>query len=91
LLLDAFHRTGRRTGSSRVDVFEGTLREVAAALHAAYPGVVVEAVVADFTLNLARLPRGGRRTVAFLGGTVGNLDPTERARRDSAPTLARRR
>ena len=32
----------------------------------------------DFTLHLAHLPRGGRRMVAFLGGTIGNLYLEER-------------
>ena len=40
--------------------------------------LAVEAVVGDFTLHLAQLPRGGRRMVAFLGGTVGNLYLEER-------------
>ena len=44
-----------------------------------YPGVQVEAVVGDFTLHLGHLPRGGRRMVAFLGGTIGNLYVEERA------------
>jgi L-histidine N-alpha-methyltransferase len=35
-------------------------------------------VVGDFTLHLAHLPRGGRRMVAFLGGTIGNLYLEER-------------
>jgi L-histidine N-alpha-methyltransferase len=38
----------------------------------------VEAVVGDFTLHLAQLPSGGRRMVAFLGGTIGNLYVEER-------------
>ncbi len=35
-------------------------------------------MVGDFTLHLAHLPRGGRRMVAFLGGTIGNLYLEER-------------
>ena len=61
-----------------MDVSEGTLRAAAADLSEAYPGVQVEAVVADFTLHLGHLPRGGRRMVAFLGGTIGNLYVEER-------------
>ena len=45
-----------------------------------YPGLAVHGVVGDFTRHLDRLPaRGGRRMVAFLGGTIGNLLPAERA------------
>jgi L-histidine N-alpha-methyltransferase len=36
-------------------------------------------VVGDFTVDLDKLPRGDRRMVAFLGGTIGNLVPAERA------------
>ena len=39
----------------------------------------VEALVGDFTLHLGHLPRGGRRLVAFLGGTIGNFYVEERA------------
>ena len=34
---------------------------------------------ADFTHQLDLLPGGGARMVAFLGGTIGNLEPAERA------------
>lgn len=37
-------------------------------------------VVADFEQHLGLLPSGGRRMVAFLGGTIGNLTPIERHR-----------
>jgi L-histidine N-alpha-methyltransferase len=43
-----------------------------------YPSLRVEALVGDFTLHLGHLPRGGRRLVAFLGGTIGNLVPAQR-------------
>jgi L-histidine Nalpha-methyltransferase len=41
--------------------------------------VDVHAVVGDFERHLDRLPTGGRRLVAFLGGTIGNLPPATRA------------
>ena len=34
---------------------------------------------ADFTHQLDLLPAGEARTVAFLGSTIGNFDPAERA------------
>lgn len=79
ILLDAFTATGRLTRFTPVDVSESTLRDAAAQLAERYPGVQVEAVVGDFTLHLAHLPAGGRRMVAFLGGTIGNLYVEERA------------
>jgi len=79
ILLDAFAATGTLECFTPVDVSESTLRTAAEQISARYPGVQVEAVVGDFTLHLAHLPRHGRRMVAFLGGTIGNLYREERA------------
>jgi L-histidine Nalpha-methyltransferase len=79
LLLDALRANGRLRRFVPLDVSEPTLREAALALTNAYPGLEVHAVVGDFERHLARLPGGGRRLVAFLGGTIGNLDPLARA------------
>ncbi len=79
MLLDAFTATGQLTRFAPVDVSEATLRRAADQIAARYPGLEVEAVVGDFTLHLAQLPSGGRRMVAFLGGTIGNLYLEERA------------
>jgi L-histidine N-alpha-methyltransferase len=78
LLLEAFTATGQLTRFVPVDVSEGTLRDSAHEITRRYPGLEVEALVGDFTLHLAHLPRGGRRMVAFLGGTIGNLYLEER-------------
>jgi L-histidine N-alpha-methyltransferase len=59
-------------------VSEATLREAADQIARRHPGLEVDAVVGDFTLHLAQLPQGGRRMVAFLGGTIGNLYLEER-------------
>lgn len=79
ILLDAFTATGRLQRFSPVDVSEATLRQATEALAERYPGLQVEAVVGDFTLHLAQLPGGDRRTIAFLGSTIGNLYREERA------------
>ncbi|GAA3824777.1 L-histidine N(alpha)-methyltransferase [Streptomyces phyllanthi] len=62
-----------------VDVSESALRQAGEALIAERPGLDVHALIADFTggLSLPRTP--GPRLVAFLGGTIGNLLPVERA------------
>jgi L-histidine N-alpha-methyltransferase len=78
-LLDAFTAGGQLERFVPVDVSEATLRRAAAEISVQYPGVQVEALVGDFTLHLGHLPRGGRRMVAFLGGTIGNLYVEERA------------
>ncbi|MFF7790248.1 L-histidine N(alpha)-methyltransferase [Streptomyces sp. NPDC007991] len=62
-----------------VDVSESALTQAGQALVAERPGLDVHALIADFTAELT-LPRTpGPRLVAFLGGTVGNLLPAERA------------
>jgi L-histidine N-alpha-methyltransferase len=79
ILLDAFHGRGRLRTFVPFDVSEATLREAAARVAAEYPGVAVHAVVGDFERHLAHVPTAGTRTVAFLGGTIGNLAPPARA------------
>jgi L-histidine Nalpha-methyltransferase len=79
LLLDAFHRRGALRRFVPFDVDEVTLRAAAGAVAAEYPGVAVHAVVGDFERHLGLLPPGGRRMVAFLGSTIGNLTPEQRA------------
>jgi L-histidine N-alpha-methyltransferase len=76
-LLRAFKEAGQLQRFVPVDVSEGTLREAAEQIAAAYD-IAVEAVVGDFTLHLGHLPRDDRKLVAFLGGTIGNLYVEER-------------
>ncbi|MEH1101614.1 L-histidine N(alpha)-methyltransferase [Micromonospora sp. CPCC 205561] len=80
LLLDAFTRRGGLGTFVPLDVSVSALRHSTAAIAADYPGLRVRGIVGDFTRHLDRLPAGGRRLVLFLGGTVGNLLPAERAR-----------
>lgn len=77
LLLDAFRGTLRRYVPQ--DVSEAALRGALDALGADYPHLELHGVVGDFTKDLGSLPKRGRRLVAFLGGTIGNLRPVERA------------
>ncbi|WP_433573093.1 L-histidine N(alpha)-methyltransferase [Streptomyces sp. CA-251247] len=62
-----------------VDVSESALRGAAEALLEERPGLDVHALIADFTHGLALPGTPGPRLVAFLGGTIGNLLPAERA------------
>lgn len=62
-----------------VDVSESALRQAGEALIAERPGLGVHALIADFTGGLALPGTPGPRLVAFLGGTIGNLLPPERA------------
>ncbi|MFJ6782526.1 L-histidine N(alpha)-methyltransferase [Streptomyces yangpuensis] len=62
-----------------VDVSESALRGAATALLEDHPGLRVHALLADFTRALQLPDSPGPRLVVFLGGTVGNLLPPERA------------
>ncbi|MFJ2770413.1 L-histidine N(alpha)-methyltransferase [Streptomyces sp. NPDC087300] len=62
-----------------VDVSESALTGAANALLAQRPALSVHALIADFTRGLALPGTPGPRLVAFLGGTIGNLLPAERA------------
>ncbi|WP_412542691.1 L-histidine N(alpha)-methyltransferase [Longispora sp. K20-0274] len=63
-----------------LDVSVSALKAAAVAVHAEYPNMRVHALVADFNRHLERIPKADSRLVAFLGGTIGNLIPEERAR-----------
>ncbi|MFC5212532.1 L-histidine N(alpha)-methyltransferase [Streptomyces coerulescens] len=75
-LLDAL--TGLHTYVP-VDVSESALSQAGHALIEERPGLDVHALIADFTAGLVLPDTPGPRLVAFLGGTIGNLLPTERA------------
>lgn len=62
-----------------VDVSESALSQAGRALAAERPGLDVHALIADFTAELTLPDTPGPRLVAFLGGTIGNLLPAERA------------
>ncbi len=79
LLIDAMVSAGVLTRFVAFDVAEPTLRDAVAKLAAEHPDVQIQGVVGDFNVHLDELPRGGRRMVAFLGGTIGNLHHEQRA------------
>ncbi|WP_163548727.1 L-histidine N(alpha)-methyltransferase [Candidatus Frankia nodulisporulans] len=78
LLLDALRDAGTLRRFVPFDVDETSLTSAGEAILADYPGLSVQAVVGDFERHLAQLPTGGRRLIAFLGGTIGNLHPAGR-------------
>jgi len=62
-----------------MDVSVEVLADAAGTVAATYPGITVQATVADFDESLAPLAGDpGARLIAFLGGTIGNLDPEGR-------------
>ncbi|MFD0784689.1 L-histidine N(alpha)-methyltransferase [Micromonospora azadirachtae] len=79
LLLDALTDRGGLGTFVPLDVSASALRRSTTLIAGDYPGLRVRGIVGDFTRHLDRLPAGGRRLVLFLGGTIGNLLPAERA------------
>jgi L-histidine N-alpha-methyltransferase len=80
LLLDALVGAGTLRRFVPFDVSEETLRSAADSIASEYDGVDVHAVVGDFEHHLDQIPTGGRRVVAFLGSTIGNLVPETRGK-----------
>ena len=82
LLLDALRDAGTLRCYVPVDVSEPALAAAGKALSAEYPGLDVRAVVSDFEERLgfpADDEAPAPRLVAFLGSTIGNLEPGQRA------------
>ncbi len=79
LLLSALRAHGSLGSFVPLDVSPAALREAMAGIVKDFPALDVHGIVADFTRHLRHLPTGGTRLVAFLGGTIGNLLPAERA------------
>jgi L-histidine N-alpha-methyltransferase len=79
LLLDAMRKYETLYQFVPLDVSESALRAAIGAITLDYPELRVQGVVGDFTRALPELPADGPRMIAFLGGTIGNLLPTERA------------
>jgi L-histidine N-alpha-methyltransferase len=78
-LLSAMRDAGCLATYVPVDISEEITREAAESLVEEYPGLTVRGLVCDFEHDLERIPDGdGRRLVAFLGGTIGNLYPDAR-------------
>jgi L-histidine N-alpha-methyltransferase len=79
LLLDALHEEGTLASFVGVDVSEAALIEATRRVAGEYPALSVTAVVSDFEEHLGLPERAGSRLVVFLGGTIGNLVPAQRA------------
>ncbi len=62
------------------DVSDEFLRSAATTLSDEFDHLDIHLVIGDFHQHLAEIPTEGRRIVAFLGGTIGNLNPAQRAR-----------
>ena len=79
LLLRALRDAGTLRRFVPFDVDPAVLEDASAAVAEEFPGIDVAPVVGDFEVHLGELPRGQRRLLAFLGSTIGNLEPGQRA------------
>ena len=78
-LLDPMCADGSARRYVPVDVSESAVAESVTRLVDEYDALAIHGIVGDFERDLDRIPRNGdRRLIAFLGGTIGNLDARER-------------
>ena len=80
VILSALDEAGTLQRYVPFDVSDEFLRSAADTLSQEFHGLDLHLVIGDFHHHLAEIPDDGRRMVAFLGGTIGNLDPAQRAR-----------
>ena len=79
MLLEAMHRTGSGHRYVPLEISETALLGAARDLLDDYPWLDVHGHLGDFATDLPAVPRRGRRLIAFLGSTIGNLLPAGRA------------
>ncbi len=80
LLLSALRDAGTLRRFVAFDVDPEVLKSATTAIAAEFAPIEVGGLVGDFEQHLDRLPRYPARMVAFLGSTIGNLDPAGRGR-----------
>lgn len=79
VLLDAMARAGTLRRLVLFDIHRGSLELSLAQAVREYPGLAARGIVGDFQDDVSALGPGGRRLIAFLGGTIGNLHPEDEA------------
>lgn len=80
-LLDAMSAPGNGSSLERFvlfDVSEDPVRQTAATLMKQYPELEIEGIVGDFDHHLDEIDHSHRCLFIFLGGTIGNLNTSER-------------
>jgi L-histidine N-alpha-methyltransferase len=78
LLLRALRDTGSLRRFVPFDVDPAVLKDASAGVAEEFPGLDVQPIVGDFEKHLGAVPTSPRRLLAFLGSTIGNLDPAQR-------------
>jgi L-histidine Nalpha-methyltransferase len=79
LLLRALIDAGTLREFVPFDVDPAVLSEASDALSEEYPGLRIAPFLGDFERDLGAVPVTGRRMIAFIGSTIGNLEPSARA------------
>jgi L-histidine N-alpha-methyltransferase len=79
VFLDAMQEACCLKTYAPVDISEEITRQTAERIADEYDDVAVRGHVCDYELDLERVPVGGPRVIAFLGGTIGNFPPAQRA------------
>jgi L-histidine Nalpha-methyltransferase len=82
ILLRALRQAGTLHAYTSIDISESALLAAGSRLIAEYPGLSVRAVLADFETQAEILVANGSpspRLVLFLGGSIGQLTPGQRA------------
>jgi hypothetical protein len=88
LLLRALRESGTLREFMPFDVDPAVVAGATEALTTQYPGLRVVPFVGDFERDLGEIPAAkGRRMIAFLGSTIGNLEPPARARNSADPSV----
>jgi len=79
LLLDPMAASGQLERYLPVDISAAVIEAALPRLVDRYPDLQIVGEICDFTRHLGRLerPTGAPRLVAFLGSTIGNLQPVE--------------
>jgi L-histidine Nalpha-methyltransferase len=79
-LLRALTGSGTLREFMPFDVDPAVLADATQTLTAQYPGLRIVPLTGDFERDLGAIPdAAGRRMIAFLGSTIGNLEPPARA------------
>lgn len=82
ILLRALRATGTIKAYTSIDISESALVAAGSRITTEYPGLSVRTVLADFETQAEAIPAGecpAPRLVLFLGGTIGQLMPAQRA------------
>ena len=78
LLIDAMRRIDSGQTYIPIDISDDAVWAAAQHLCTYYPWLTIDGLVGDYFSDLPKVPRRGRRLVAFLGSTIGNYEETER-------------